>query len=101
MSCAIALAKFPDIQVDIYESAAELSEVGAGIGTWPRAWDVLQRLELATDLLETASFAQTEGDDMYELSSTSLTYLQTTSSVFAKATNLMGITSGVLHVQVR
>jgi 2-polyprenyl-6-methoxyphenol hydroxylase-like FAD-dependent oxidoreductase len=34
----------------VYEAARELAEIGAGVGTWPRAWRILQTLGLAEDL---------------------------------------------------
>ncbi|THH28366.1 hypothetical protein EUX98_g5817 [Antrodiella citrinella] len=51
---AHALARFPNIQVDVYEAARELTEVGAGIGMWPRTWRILQTLGLDHDLGEAA-----------------------------------------------
>lgn len=51
---ALALSRFPNIQVDVYEAARELTEVGAGIGMWPRTWRILQTLGLAHDLSEAA-----------------------------------------------
>ncbi|KAI0799845.1 FAD/NAD(P)-binding domain-containing protein, partial [Irpex lacteus] len=48
---AVALAKTNvDFDVDIYESAASFSEIGAGIGLWPRVWDTLVGLGLEEDL---------------------------------------------------
>ncbi|KAI0764161.1 FAD/NAD-P-binding domain-containing protein [Trametes elegans] len=44
----------PDVAVDIYESTAELSEIGAGIGFWPRMWEILAELGLEDELLEIA-----------------------------------------------
>ena len=37
-ACAVALSAYPDIDVDIYEAATELSDVGASTGVWPRVW---------------------------------------------------------------
>lgn len=39
-----------DLQVDIYESAAELTELGAGIGMWPRSWEIVRELGLEDEL---------------------------------------------------
>lgn len=36
LTCAIALAKFPDIEIVLYEAASQLCEVGAGVGIFPR-----------------------------------------------------------------
>ena len=38
------------LDVDIYESAAKLTQVGAGIGLFPRAWEILKDLGMAGDL---------------------------------------------------
>lgn len=39
------------IQVDIYESAPQLTQIGAGITLWPRAWKILEKLGLDTALI--------------------------------------------------
>ena len=44
----------PDFQVDIYESTQELTELGAGIGFFPRVWEILRYLGLEEDLLKIA-----------------------------------------------
>ena len=41
-----------DIDLHIYESAEELNEIGAGVGVWPRTWEILRMLGLEDDLLE-------------------------------------------------
>ncbi|KAH9939779.1 FAD/NAD-P-binding domain-containing protein [Epithele typhae] len=40
----------PDLQVDIYESASELTELGVGIGLWPRSWEIIRELSLEDEL---------------------------------------------------
>jgi salicylate hydroxylase len=52
LTCAIALAQYPDIQVNVYEAATKFAQVGAGIGIWPRPWKVLELLGLHHDLLK-------------------------------------------------
>lgn len=48
LASAIALSKeAPDVQVDIYEATSNFSTVGAGIGMWPRIWEVMETLDLA------------------------------------------------------
>ncbi|KZT01928.1 FAD/NAD(P)-binding domain-containing protein [Laetiporus sulphureus 93-53] len=47
-----------DIRVDIYESTASFTEIGAGIGLWPRPWEIMQALGLESDLL---SISDTSG----------------------------------------
>ena len=41
----------------IYESAHELSEVGAGIGMLPRVWEILQLIDIEDDLLSVTGMA--------------------------------------------
>ncbi|KAF8335118.1 hypothetical protein F5887DRAFT_989602 [Amanita rubescens] len=40
------------IELDIYEAAEELAEIGAGINLWPRAVEMLTRIGLETDILK-------------------------------------------------
>ncbi|PCH44584.1 salicylate hydroxylase [Wolfiporia cocos MD-104 SS10] len=54
LTCAVALSRYPDIQVNIYEAASKFAEVGAGIGMWPRAWKVMDALGLSTELSNVA-----------------------------------------------
>jgi salicylate hydroxylase len=46
------------IEVDIYEAASELTQMGAGISFCPRAWRVLEKLGLETSLVEHLSPGQ-------------------------------------------
>lgn len=55
----MALSKYPDIEVDIYEAATKFSEVGAGIGVWPRVWKILAALGLDTDLARVTALKPT------------------------------------------
>lgn len=59
LTFAIALAKHLSVSVDLYEAASEFSPTGAGIGIWPRVWDVLCRLGLG-ELATKASSPPTE-----------------------------------------
>jgi len=34
----VALSRYPDIEVDIFEAAEKLAEIGAGIGLFSRKW---------------------------------------------------------------
>lgn len=52
LTCALALAKYGDVQVDVYESASQLAEVGAGIGIFPRPWKVIKALGIDQELLQ-------------------------------------------------
>ncbi|KAH9475471.1 Salicylate hydroxylase [Psilocybe cubensis] len=47
LTLAVALSRLnlqDHIQVNIYESAPELTQIGAGITFWPRAWKILEKL---------------------------------------------------------
>ena len=56
LAFAVALSKSGvDFDVDIYESAQCFSEVGAGIGVWPRVTRTLQDLGLEEDLKKASS----------------------------------------------
>ncbi|KAJ3551436.1 hypothetical protein NM688_g4701 [Phlebia brevispora] len=46
----IALSKYEDIEVQVYEAAESFKEIGAGVTIWGRAWSILSRLGLAHDL---------------------------------------------------
>ncbi|EPS94143.1 hypothetical protein FOMPIDRAFT_1033475 [Fomitopsis schrenkii] len=51
---AVALSRCPDIQVDLYEAAAQFKEIGAGVMIWSRTWEILTLLGLGSKLTETA-----------------------------------------------
>lgn len=40
MTLAVALSRYPDIILDVYEAAQTFREVGAGVGIWPRSFKV-------------------------------------------------------------
>ncbi|KAI1789079.1 FAD/NAD(P)-binding domain-containing protein [Ganoderma leucocontextum] len=49
---ALCLKKYgPEVHFDIYESASELTEVGAGIGVFPRIWTIIKELGIEDELL--------------------------------------------------
>ncbi|KZT00558.1 FAD/NAD(P)-binding domain-containing protein [Laetiporus sulphureus 93-53] len=54
LTCAVALSRNNNIQVDIYEAASRFAEIGAGIGVWPRGMRVLQALGLDRELANVA-----------------------------------------------
>lgn len=56
----VALSKYPNIDVDIYEAATEFSEVGAGIGIWPRVWRLLAKLGLDEELAGVSALQPTD-----------------------------------------
>ncbi|KAF9478843.1 salicylate hydroxylase [Pholiota conissans] len=54
LALAVALSHMKidqEIQVDIYESAARITQVGAGITFWPRTWEILKDLGMEDDLV--------------------------------------------------
>ncbi|ESK89129.1 hypothetical protein Moror_5271 [Moniliophthora roreri MCA 2997] len=61
LTCALALSKFPDIEIDVYESAGKLAEIGAGIGLFPRPWKIIRALGLEQDLLRVTEQEVTDG----------------------------------------
>ncbi|KAF8193048.1 salicylate hydroxylase [Pholiota molesta] len=40
------------LEVDIYESASVISEIGAGITLWPRVWKIMQAIDLGESLVK-------------------------------------------------
>lgn len=50
----MALARFPDIDVQVYESAGTLAEIGAGVMIWGRTWKIMTDLGLAEPLRRAA-----------------------------------------------
>ncbi|KAF9260331.1 salicylate hydroxylase [Marasmius fiardii PR-910] len=52
LTCAIALKNSKDVQLDLYEAASEISEIGAGITVWPRTWTLLRDLGLEETLIK-------------------------------------------------
>ncbi|KAJ7595521.1 hypothetical protein C8J56DRAFT_1115495 [Mycena floridula] len=50
LMCAIALKECAEnIELDIYEAASEISEIGAGVTLWPRLWEALNEMGLGPD----------------------------------------------------
>ncbi|KAF8632801.1 hypothetical protein AX17_004756 [Amanita inopinata Kibby_2008] len=54
------LDKHKSIEIDVYESAAILAEIGAGINIWLRAWKLLKDIGLEEDLLQLVTEAPDE-----------------------------------------
>ena len=40
-----------DVEINLYEQAAQITEIGAGITVWPRTWELLKSLGLGEDLI--------------------------------------------------
>ena len=49
LTLAVALSRYPDIQVDVYEAAGQFKEIGAGVMIWARTWEILSFLGMAED----------------------------------------------------
>ncbi|KAG2078265.1 salicylate hydroxylase [Suillus decipiens] len=43
LTLAVALSRYQDIAIDVYEAARSFREIGAGIGVWPRVFRVLRK----------------------------------------------------------
>lgn len=54
LTLGVALSRYPDIEIAVYEAAASFKEVGAGVMIWGRTWRVLTLLGLQTSLRELA-----------------------------------------------
>ncbi|KAF6760803.1 FAD/NAD(P)-binding domain-containing protein [Ephemerocybe angulata] len=62
LAAAVALSRFPDIEVSVFEAAKEFTEVGAGIGVWPRVWKLLAYLGLDDDLASISATKPTQDE---------------------------------------
>jgi len=60
LTLAVGLSRYPDIEVQIFEAAEKLAEIGAGIGLFSRPWEVVQKLDLEEDLLKLTELRRTE-----------------------------------------
>ena len=40
LTLAVALSKYPDIEVEVFEAARHFTEIGAGVGIWRRGFRV-------------------------------------------------------------
>lgn len=47
LTLAVALSRYPDIKVDVYEAASQFKEIGAGVMIWARTWEILSLLGMA------------------------------------------------------
>ncbi|KAI0674871.1 FAD/NAD-P-binding domain-containing protein [Trametes maxima] len=54
LTLAVALSRFPDIHVDVYEAADRFKEIGAGVMIWARTWEILSLLGMAADFSRVA-----------------------------------------------
>ncbi|KAF4618175.1 hypothetical protein D9613_011654 [Agrocybe pediades] len=54
LALAVTLKKLgveDKITLDVYEAAAKLSQVGAGVTMWPRAWEIMKNLGMEEQLI--------------------------------------------------
>ncbi|KAF9553098.1 hypothetical protein CPC08DRAFT_714057 [Agrocybe pediades] len=61
LALAVALSKLKledHLDINIYESASKLTEVGAGITFWPRGWEIMRKMGLEEFLLSKLSSAE-------------------------------------------
>lgn len=42
MTVAALLARYPDVDVHLFESKPEIRAIGAGIAVWKRFWDIFE-----------------------------------------------------------
>ena len=50
-SCIAQMDRKKKIEVDIYEAATVLAEIGAGINLWPRGFELLAKVGVEKDIL--------------------------------------------------
>ena len=65
LTLAVALSRLDLdklVQVDIYESTAKLTQIGAGITVCPRGWDIIKDLGLDEDLTSRLGPEETSPD---------------------------------------
>ncbi|KAF8888107.1 salicylate hydroxylase [Infundibulicybe gibba] len=61
LTAAVALGQYPNIEVEVYEAATKFGELGAGIGIFPRPWQIMKKLGLDQDLLKSTEIKPKEG----------------------------------------
>ncbi|TFK91603.1 FAD/NAD(P)-binding domain-containing protein [Polyporus arcularius HHB13444] len=54
LTLAVALSRYHDIQVDVYEAAGQFKEIGAGVMIWARTWEILSMLGMAENFARIA-----------------------------------------------
>ncbi|KAJ3732450.1 hypothetical protein DFJ43DRAFT_1074042 [Lentinula guzmanii] len=52
LTFAVALKECSDLQVDLYEQAHQITEIGAGITLWHRGYEILKSLGMKDDLVK-------------------------------------------------
>lgn len=64
---SVSLAKYRDIELNVYEAAATFKEVGAGVMMWGRVWRVLSLLGMADAFRELAGDTKDGDTSKYAL----------------------------------
>ncbi|KAI9061735.1 FAD/NAD-P-binding domain-containing protein [Trametes sanguinea] len=54
LTLAVALSRYPDIRIEVYEAAGQFKEIGAGVMVWERTWKILELLGLGKEFGEIA-----------------------------------------------
>ncbi|KAI0821662.1 FAD/NAD-P-binding domain-containing protein [Trametes gibbosa] len=54
LTLAVALSRYRDIGVEVYEAAGQFKEIGAGVMIWARTWEILSLLGMAEDFARIA-----------------------------------------------
>lgn len=62
LTFGVVMAKFPDVEVVIYEATQELAPIGAGIGLWPRVQAILSKIDGLQEALSPAASAPPTND---------------------------------------
>lgn len=65
LTLGVALSKYPNIEIAVYEAAGSFKEVGARVMLWGRTWCVLSLLGLHTQLRELAGIPTDGSGGMY------------------------------------
>ncbi|THH30822.1 hypothetical protein EUX98_g3390 [Antrodiella citrinella] len=98
---ALALSKHSDIQVDVYEAAEQLKEIGAGVIFWERTWEVFRSMGLSDDLTEVS------GAPIDPKPSVGFDYFRSDSpnaghqfAQFKPPCKLLGLTKRLLHAEI-
>ncbi|THU98831.1 FAD/NAD(P)-binding domain-containing protein [Dendrothele bispora CBS 962.96] len=52
LTCACVLRHSKNVEIDVYEAAEEIAEVGAGVTVWPRTWKLLKSMGIEQDMVD-------------------------------------------------
>ncbi|KAF5337613.1 hypothetical protein D9758_014926 [Tetrapyrgos nigripes] len=60
LTCACALRNTTNLDIDLYEAADEIAEVGAGVTVWPRTWKLLRSMGIEQNMIDVLKDKPTE-----------------------------------------